>query len=174
VFDRFKIDFSEFSQFCRVMTYAVSTTDQKVYNTVKAAMVMMDRNVQKHLRGGNPLHVLNNRLRSSLYATAVFRDEHTIVGEIGTDVFYGKIHEYGGTFQVKAHQMKLRQIFGYWLVTESSPTALLVTRGPYEMKFPERPWLRPGVEESLPKMMAMLRKIGILTKDMSTKEGGEI
>ena len=148
----------------RALDYAAKGSPQKVYNTVVKIMRLMDKEVQRNLRGGNPLHTKTSRLRSGIYVDVGFISTTKIQGIIGTDVFYGILHEYGGTFVVPAHQMKLDHFFATKVIDILGVPYITVTRGPYIMKIPERPWLRPAIEKVLPTAKAMLFDAGIWFK----------
>jgi len=64
-------------------------------------------------------------------ATEFLESPTELVGRVGTKVWYGRIHEFGGTFEVKEHS---RTVDG----RESTVKAHTVT-------FPERSFLRSGL-----------------------------
>lgn len=68
------------------------------------------RETKKNLTGGHPLHVVENRLRSSIIHQITKRGgsfgERVYEGSVGTDVFYGAVHETGKTIYAKKDFMR--------------------------------------------------------------------
>lgn len=61
---------------------------------VHRGLLRVERATKGRLTGGNPLHVRTGRLRASILVDTK-RIGKTVRGEVGTDVFYGKVHEFG-------------------------------------------------------------------------------
>lgn len=74
-------------------------------------------------------------------ATEFVDQGNQIIGRVGTKVWYGAVHEYGGSFTVKAHQREVTQVFG----REVTPHKVDVRS--YTMKVPERSFLRSGLQD---------------------------
>ena len=84
-----------------------------------------------------PLHVRTGRLRGSLL-TDTQRLGTTVKGQVGTDVVYGRVHEYGATIVPKASDYLRFQVRkGVW-------------RSAKKVTIPARPWLGPSMKESWP------------------------
>lgn len=64
-----------------------------------------------------------------------------LIGRVGTRVWYGAVHEYGGSFRIKAHQRTITQAFGRPI----SPITVSVRE--YTAHFPERSFLRSGLRD---------------------------
>lgn len=74
-------------------------------------------------------------------ATEFVDEGNQIIGRVGTKVWYGAVHEYGGNFQVKAHQRTITQVFGRTV----DPHKIDVRS--YSMNVPERSFLRAGLRD---------------------------
>jgi phage gpG-like protein len=149
----------------RALNYAVKGTPNQVFKTVKKIMGMLDKEVQRNLRGGNPLFKKSNRLASGIYVDVSYNSSGNVEGIIGTDVFYGILHEEGGNFTVPAHQMKLDHFFADKVIDILGVPYITVTRGPYIMKIPPRPWFWPAVQRVMPQAQQMLWDAGIAIRD---------
>lgn len=96
---------------------------------------------------GRFLHRRTGRLASSVQ-TRVEDDGHTIRGVVGTNVFYGKVHEFGMTIVPKP----------------SNPTGLLAFKVEGRLRFarsvrlPARPWLGTAVQESRQDITMMFQR----------------
>jgi phage gpG-like protein len=96
---------------------------------------------------GDPLHRRTGVLASSINvggpdtATAFTEDTTMIVGRIGTRVWYGAVHENGGTFTIKEHTRTINQAFGRAI----SPREVSVRA--HTMTTPQRSFLRSTLRE---------------------------
>lgn len=84
------------------------------------------------------LHVRSGNLRRSLLSPSKGVKKSGTKVFVGTDLIYGRIHEYGGTILPKA---------GKYLKFKIGGQFVSVTR----VKMPKRPWLKPGVKEYMKK-----------------------
>jgi phage gpG-like protein len=91
---------------------------------------------------GDPLHRRTAFLASSINTDSTFTDDATsIVGRVGTKVIYGRVHEYGGTFTIPAHERRVTSVFGH-------PVAGGVTTvRSHSATFPERSFLRSSMRD---------------------------
>jgi phage gpG-like protein len=102
---------------------------------------------------GRFLRVRSGRLRSSIQ-TRIIREANAVIGQIGTNVVYARIHEFGGT--TRPHTILPRRA-----------TVLRFQRGGKTIfarrvnhpgsKFPERPFLRTALDESRGDIVRHLR-----------------
>jgi len=94
----------------------------------------------EYLTGPRPekLGVVTGRLRSSIHYKITTVNKRFIKGEIGTDVWYGKLHEEGGDFKMA-----------------SGPLAGAVHN------YPKRPFLKPGLEDSEDYISKLFQKFGM-------------
>jgi hypothetical protein len=74
-------------------------------------------------------------------ASAFIEGPLEIVGRVGTKVWYGRVHELGGAFQIKPHVRTITQVFGRPI----APTQVQVRA--YTAHFPERSFLRSGLRD---------------------------
>jgi len=137
-----------------------------------SAEVVLAKAKQK-LTGGNPLHVRTGRLRSSVRRGNVQRSGKAYRVEMGTNVFYGRVHEYGA--QNPSHIV--RPTRSKWLVFNSSWTGgaggdrirAVGAHGESQggkvfrksVKIKPKPWLEPSFEESRPLVVRILEKAGV-------------
>ena len=108
---------------------------------LKGAKLATKEAQSKHLSGpkmprgvggttGATLAVQSGRLRRSINENVTVSKDR-VVAQIGTNVKYGRIHEYGGT---------IKNAFGKGIT----------------VKMPERPFLRPSVKEKKPRIMELI------------------
>lgn len=105
---------------------------------------------QRNLRGGNPLNVITGRLWNSIFS----RIEKDSVW-VGTNVFYGRLHETGKTLAGEKVIRPKRKKFLYipltWSARRWEPG--LVFGEDYVLaksaKIKKRPWLRPAINKVL-------------------------
>lgn len=87
--------------------------------------------------------VLKNRtgtLRRSIHPRADI-EGGTVVGIVGTNVEYAKVHELGGVFHIKEHARLQTQAFGRPIIPR------LVTVSAHNAAFPQRAFLLPSIQE---------------------------
>lgn len=115
---------------------------------VRAALVLAMRRQLLNLQGhvvrsklsGQVLRRVTGNLASSI--NVEFRDAGTeISGSVGTKVWYGAVHEYGGTFNVKGHMRRVTQVFG----RPVTPTEAFVRA--HSVRYPERSFLRSSLRD---------------------------
>lgn len=147
--------------FCRLIHLNVKGATAKMAKTVHDIMLIVERSAKRHLTGGNPLKVDTGRLRASVTSSTALLGDYGIIGTVGTNVFYGKIHEYGGTFNVNVHWSTLDH---FWHKKLKTPINVLVRS--HKVKFPARPWLAPSLEENADMIFQRLNNAGILLKEM--------
>jgi phage gpG-like protein len=112
---------------------------QAVYDAMRAQCFRIQNAVVRQKLSGDPLHRRSTRLSSSI--TSEVTDEGgEIVGIVGTNVRYGKVHEYGGTFQVPEHERR----------TKSGKTT---TVRAHKATYPERSFLRSVLTEMRPSVI---------------------
>jgi phage gpG-like protein len=99
---------------------------------------------------GDPLHRRTGNLASSINVD-VTDESDRIVARIGTKVGYGRVHEYGGTFQIPAHTRTLTTVFG------RSVAARTIDVRAHTATFPERSFLRSTVREERTAVLSAIR-----------------
>lgn len=96
-------------------------------------VIDLQRQVVKNKLSGQVLNVVTNRLRSSI--TGRVEDTGTgISGIVGTNVPYGRVHEYGGSFTIPAH-------------TRTSRLGNSYNVRSYTAHFPERSFMRTSLAD---------------------------
>jgi hypothetical protein len=92
--------------------------------------------IQQNELSGQILHQRSGRLSQSVGHPTVERSGDVLNGFIGS-VWYGRIHEYGGTFQTVRRGM---------VISPKGGQSYYRHAGGGTVTFPERAWLRPGIE----------------------------
>lgn len=92
------------------------------------------------------LHVRSGRLRRSINAQFTGKGVR-IQGEVGTNLPYGRVHEFGGTVTVEEHMRLMKKAFGRSVMT---PKKILVTA--HTAHYPERSFLRSALREMGPEI----------------------
>jgi len=116
-------------------------------NAMKIQWLKLQRLIITQKLSGQVLKRRTGNLASSINvggpmtATDFFATPAEIIGRVGTKVWYGKVHEYGGSFTVKAHDREVSQVFG------KSVTPFTQHVRSYTANFPERSFLRSGLKD---------------------------
>lgn len=109
--------------------------------------VMMDKLT------GQVLKVRTGTLRRSIDHT-VLSNESGVVGNVGTNVFYGLIHEYGGQVTIPQHLRLVKQAFGRQL---KSPVWATVSA--HQVTYPMRSFLRTSLDEMRSEFFAEMDRL---------------
>lgn len=96
------------------------------------------------------LHVRSGRLRRSINAQFVGSGAKT-QGEVGTNLPYGRVHEYGLTVTVEEHMRLVKKAWG-----RSLKTPVQATVRQHEARYPERSFLRSALREMGPEIKSEL------------------
>jgi phage gpG-like protein len=155
----------------------IPTTMAKNIN--RGMMLIAQRAQTKYLTGGTPLFVQTGRLRASVHYQTK-QEGPIITSKVGTDVFYGKIHENGGVFQVQrsARGAYTRRVFKKYTTKAGKNVKKkigenLISGGtvkPYTLTFKRRPWLEPAVVDEREPMRLRLEKMGFNIFQLNKKE----
>lgn len=122
----------------------------RVRTDVTRLTIQLQAKVKADKLSGQVLHVRTGRLRRSI--NALVRETPTsVVGQVGTNVPYGTIHEYGGTVTVRAHMRQQTMVFGHPIVP------ITVAVAAHTATLPERSFLRSALREMRPQILATLR-----------------
>jgi len=106
-----------------------------IYKGMKKGMVLADRDARLNL-SGRVLQRRTGRLRNSI-THDVKIEGNKVVGRIGTNVIYGRIHELGGVIKPRQAQYLRFNIPGVgWRMAKS-------------VTIPARPYLRPALEDNV-------------------------
>lgn len=115
------------------------TVRQALHDAMLAQVLRVQAAVVTSKLSGDPLHRRTARLASSITSKVEDRADG-LVGRIGTNVVYGRVHELGGTFEVPAHERK----------TKSGKTS---TVRAHTATFPQRSFLRSVLHELQPSIV---------------------
>ena len=107
-----------------------------IYKGMKEAMLLAERTAKGTYLSGKALQRRTGRLRGSI-TQDVKIEGNKVVGTIGTDVVYGRIHELGGVIKPKKAKLLRFRIPGVgW-------------RSAKEVIMPARPFLRPSLDDNM-------------------------
>ena len=138
---------------------AIDVFPNKVY-TALANSMEYSRGViiTKHMSGPRPskLGVVTGRGRTSIHWTVV-RKASLYTAEIGTNVWYLKLHEKGMTVDVKGSQTKLTVNRG-----GGKKEQVKVFIKPHKRTYKKRAMLKKGLKESLPFIKKELNNVGLI------------
>ena len=109
---------------------------------MQIAMFDLQRYVKQEKLSGQVLKVRTGNLRSNINQT-VEDQGGQIVGSVGTNVKYGRVHEYGGTVSIPEHD---RRLMSGKTVTVRAHTAT----------FPARSFLRSSLSDRRDRIIATL------------------
>jgi phage gpG-like protein len=121
---------------------------------VKDLAFELQREVQQAKLSGQVLKVRTGGLRSSIN-TVFQHSAETIEASVGTNIRYGRVHEYGfdGTVEVPAHIRRISEAFGRPI----APTVASVRAHSRHLHLPERSFLRSALAEMAPLIEERLR-----------------
>jgi len=109
---------------------------------MKQAMNLAKKSAQDSFgKAGKPKNISHD-LRNSIEPDAKIRG-NVLIGSIGTEIIYGRIHEKGGTINAKGAGLLRFQVNGKWV---SVP----------KVRIPKREYLRPAIQDNLNKIERLL------------------
>jgi len=166
------VDHKDLTSFAKgLLSQKLETRTHRGYAVLKRVLWAIARRSQtRYLTGGTPLNVQTGRLRSSVRVGRIRREPGKIVGTVGTNVFYGRVWEFGAS--TPGHIVRPVNIDPR---TGKVFTHLRFRLGPYgshgegmgpwvsvkEVKLAPKPWLAPAVEDTRPFMMREIGKLGM-------------
>lgn len=127
-----------------------------IVQSVGRSALRLQREVMQNRLSGQVLNVRAGNLRRSIHQQ-VTNTGSAVIGEVNTNVRYGKAHEYGfaGTVNVKASLRQVRQAFGRPL---KSPRYVQVRAHSRNVRLPERSFLRSALRDMKPMIETDLQK----------------
>ena len=127
-----------------------------IVQSVGRSALRLQREVMQNRLSGQVLNVRTGNLRRSIHQR-VTNTGSAVIGEVNTNVRYGKAHEYGfaGTVNVKASLRQVRQAFGRPL---KSPRYVQVRAHSRNVRLPERSFLRSALRDMKPMIETDLQK----------------
>lgn len=114
----------------------------QVERVVQRFVMELTAQVKAEKLSGQVLNRRSGRLSRSVHPD-VKSVPGTVTGIVGTNVKYGRLHEYGGTVQVPAHLRRVTQVFGRKL---DNPIMAQVRA--HSARFPQRSFLRSALLDS--------------------------
>lgn len=113
----------------------------KLVESIGSLTLQLKRKVMFEKLTGQALKVRTGTLRRSI-DHAVLSNASGVVGNVGTNVFYGLIHEYGGQVTIPQHLRLVKQVFGKEL-----KTPVWATVRSRQVTYPMRSFLRTSLDE---------------------------
>lgn len=120
--------------------------ERSLLRVISAAALDLQRYIMKDKLEGQVLHHVSGNLQRSLLAIPAAVEGKSIVGRVVVDraAWYGRLHEYGGTFQVRAHVRRTVSGKGGQVAAHS-------------IRFPERSFMRSGLKDKASDISARIR-----------------
>lgn len=116
----------------------------RLLQTMQQITLMVASYVKTDELSGQVLHIRTHRLKSSIQGAAELKGSE-IIGRIGTNLKYARIHEYGGTIRaINAPYLKFK-IGNQWVQKK-------------EVHIPARPFLVPAILKNEDRIVGMLEK----------------
>lgn len=110
---------------------------------IKNAMLFAEAEAKKSFDKPGNLQARTGHLRRSI-TSDVDKVGDRIVGKIGSNVVYARIHELGGVIRPKVADYLRFQINNKWVTTK-------------KVTMPARPYLRPSIEDNLKEITEIVR-----------------
>ena len=154
-----KSNIQEFVRFKKDTDENVKLIPSKLEKVFRTGLEYVVTTIQtKYLTGPRPekLGVVTGRLRSSI-GYLLRPGAKKMTAEVGTKVEYAAIHEYGGV--TRAHTILPKNKKALFWPGARHPVKLVQHPG---SKMPARPFVEPGVKESIPKIERLLESVGYI------------
>lgn len=137
------------------LTAAPQDIQNALQTSVSRMALRLLARVKADKLSGQALKVKTGRLRRSINQRVV-REGTGVYGYVGTNVDYGRIHEYGfkGSVSVRAHLRTVTQSFG----KPTPPTQQHVAAHSRNVNLPERSFLRSALREMQPEIERSMRE----------------
>ena len=121
-----------------------------VRRAVEGQAIALTRYVKESKLSGQVLRNRSGLLRASISYALMIADQG-LTAQVGANVEYAHVHEYGGDFAIKAHQRMMTQAFG-------RPVAIprMISVRAHDAHYPERSFLRSSLEENAASIRAAI------------------
>lgn len=119
----------------------------RLADTIYALCIKLVGHIQQDKLQGQVLHHRSGRLQRSIHANPIRTEGTKIIGEVGTNVEYAAVHEYGLTVTVSEHLMLVKQAWGRPLKEPKE-----VTVRAHKATYPERSFLRSALKDMAPEI----------------------
>ena len=113
---------------------------KSLLEAVTRLAIQLQRHVIKNKLSGSPLKVRTGTLRRSINEMVKQTGTET-TASVGTNLEYARIHEYGGTIQIKQHQRRLTMVFGHPVQER------MISIRAHNATFPCRSFLRSAMKD---------------------------
>lgn len=126
------------------LTADIPKVNEAIKQSIVRSTLKLLVKVKNEKLSGQVLKVRSGRLRRSI-TQRIEQTAQGVVGIVGTNVGYGKAHEYGldTSITVKAHLRQIKQAFGKSI----APKQIQVKSHTRQVKFTERSFLRTALQE---------------------------
>lgn len=104
---------------------------------------MSKQDFEKSRSGAGGLHARTGNLRR-LITSGVYVKGTSVVGWLGNNSVYARIHELGGVIRPRTKQYLRFQIDGFWKTVKS-------------VVIPQRPFIEPGITENIEEIKDIIR-----------------
>ena len=123
-----------------------------VRRAVEGQAIALTRYVKGSKLSGQVLRNRSGHLRASISYALMIADQG-LTAQVGANVEYAHVHEYGGDFAIKAHQRMMTQAFG-------RPVAIprMISVRAHDAHYPERSFLRSSLRESRDRIIAAIER----------------
>jgi len=122
---------------------------EELRKSVTRLAIKLQRYIMESKLSGQVLHVRTGNLRSSITQN-VEETQGSIVATVGTNVWYGRVHEYGfkGTANVPESLRTIKQAWGKSI----TPVTVTVKAHTRRVNLPERSFLRSALADMAPEI----------------------
>ena len=148
---KIKSDIKEFVKFQQDTSKNTKLIPLKLEKAFRTGLeYILTRIKTGYLTGPRPekLGVVTGRLRSSI-TYLMTPNPGKITAEIGTNVIYGAVHEYGGIILPKKGNYLKFKTGGGWVSVK-------------KVTMPKRPFIEPGIKDMIPKVEQLLENVGYI------------
>jgi phage gpG-like protein len=128
----------------------------RVKRTIWLLSGLLVEHIQRNKLSGQYLHQRTGRLAGSIH-NEVDETPDAIIGTVGTNVIYARIHEYGfsGSQAVKAHMRTIKQAWGRPI----SARQIMVSAHSRKVDITEKRFMRDSLNEFRPKVTERMTKL---------------
>jgi len=158
------IDDQEFQGWFARFVQSLNTRPQRIAQGLSNAAELVLMRAKAYYLTGGALNVQTGRLRSSVtkqpdYGAHRTGDIYHV--DVGSNVWYGRRWELGGTYQeaVKAHTRRISKAFGRPIMSKVISISAHTRSMSYD---PPRKWLEPAVRDETPSAIRILEKAGAI------------
>lgn len=132
-----------------------NTVREKLREAVQEATARVQATAMNDKLSGQVLNVRTGTLKSSINPN-VTESAAGVFGTVGTNVPYGRLHEYGftGALSISQHVRMQTMVFGRAV----SPFSVTVSAHSRNVNYPERSFLRTALQDNADTILTILRR----------------